>query len=353
MKNRRIYGVFRGFPGLGRVVAGVSLMEQLRDKYGFEIRVKSYLQGNLYLESRGYHIENTIDPRDLCSIGIVPTHKLGVQILREIKEFCPDAVIIDGEPLVLQLIKILFPKIKVIALLNPSDVDNPSNDMESMAFFCHYYGLADLSIIHGLQIISPTSSRMISIPTILRHEILNISNYPKSKVYCILGGGTVNVGKDFESNTIQIGRLCIEAAKILNHLDFTVLCASENVAHQLNKVSTPNNVTIQSAIKDAVEYYEDASVIITRSGRNSLSELAFLGVPAISFVCGDAFRREEQKRNIENLHIDSILCGDQNMSPIELSNLIQKLSNLKHNSNSFSPGNEMAICKIISFFESI
>lgn len=36
-KKKRILGIFRGFPGLGRVVAGVSLLETLRDKYDYEI----------------------------------------------------------------------------------------------------------------------------------------------------------------------------------------------------------------------------------------------------------------------------------------------------------------------------
>lgn len=50
----RILGIFRGFPGLGRVVAGVSLLEELRDQYGANIRMISYLQGNEYLKSKGY-----------------------------------------------------------------------------------------------------------------------------------------------------------------------------------------------------------------------------------------------------------------------------------------------------------
>ena len=51
---KKILGIFRGFPGLGRVVAGVSLLETLRDNYDCDVRVISYLQGNKYLESRGY-----------------------------------------------------------------------------------------------------------------------------------------------------------------------------------------------------------------------------------------------------------------------------------------------------------
>ena len=51
---KKILGIFRGFPGLGRVIAGVSLLETLRDNYDCDVRVISYLQGTKYLESRGY-----------------------------------------------------------------------------------------------------------------------------------------------------------------------------------------------------------------------------------------------------------------------------------------------------------
>lgn len=44
----RILGIFRGFPGLGRVVAGVSLLEELRDQYGANIRSKHPIKDNLY-----------------------------------------------------------------------------------------------------------------------------------------------------------------------------------------------------------------------------------------------------------------------------------------------------------------
>ena len=71
---KRILGIFRGFPGLGRVVAGVSLLETLRDNYGCDVRVISYLQGNKYLESRGYVNLPEATPMDFCSIGLLPTN---------------------------------------------------------------------------------------------------------------------------------------------------------------------------------------------------------------------------------------------------------------------------------------
>ena len=37
----KILGIFRGFPGLGRIVSGVSILETLRDKYGFKVKAVS------------------------------------------------------------------------------------------------------------------------------------------------------------------------------------------------------------------------------------------------------------------------------------------------------------------------
>ena len=49
----RILGIFRGFPGLGRVVSGVGILETLRDKYNCEVEIISYLQGKDYLALTG------------------------------------------------------------------------------------------------------------------------------------------------------------------------------------------------------------------------------------------------------------------------------------------------------------
>ena len=88
----RILGIFRGFPGLGRVVAGVSLLEELRDQYGANIRMISYLQGNEYLKSKGYADLHEATPMDYCSIGLVPTNKMGAYIHTTIKEYTPDLI---------------------------------------------------------------------------------------------------------------------------------------------------------------------------------------------------------------------------------------------------------------------
>ena len=112
----RILGIFRGFPGLGRVVAGVSLLEELRDQYGANIRMISYLQGNEYLKSKGYADLHEATPMDYCSIGLVPTNKMGAYIHTTIKEYTPDLILIDGEPLIVHSIKLSFPRMKIVVL---------------------------------------------------------------------------------------------------------------------------------------------------------------------------------------------------------------------------------------------
>lgn len=103
---KRVLGIFRGFPGLGRVVAGVSLLETLRDKYDCTVKFISYLQGNKYLESRGYTDLEEVTPMDYCSIGLLPTNKMGVYIHDVIKNLMPDVIVVDGEPLISKTIQL-------------------------------------------------------------------------------------------------------------------------------------------------------------------------------------------------------------------------------------------------------
>ena len=77
---------------------------------------------------------------------IFPFHLSGGAIINDIEIFNPDYVLIDGEPLLLTTIKLRFPKLKVVALLNPFDIENPSNQLSSQLFFRDCYSKADISI---------------------------------------------------------------------------------------------------------------------------------------------------------------------------------------------------------------
>lgn len=346
---KKVLGIFRGFPGLGRVVAGVSLLESLRNDYGYEIQIVTYLQGNEYLKSRGYSCIYEATPMDYCSIGLLPTNQMGEHIHSIIKVFVPDVVIVDGEPMILQSLRISYPQLKIVALLNPSDVDNTENDKDAMDYFNSLYSLSDLAIIHGLRTVVPlyNYSKFISIDTVLRKEILTINNTRSKNIYCVLGGGTVNVGHQFAESSIRIGELCQEVACSLKDYQMHIICSSQNIYDALNENGTYENVILHKNVLDARTYYSDACLIITRSGRNTLSELAYLGIPTISFVTGCKYRRNEQEQNIKSIDSQNIATATLNCTSIDFLLLCNKMLATEKSNNSFYYGNEIAINNII------
>lgn len=347
---KKVLGIFRGFPGLGRVVAGVSLLETLRDNYECDVKFISYLQGNKYLESHGYTGLKEATPMDYCSIGLLPTNKMGVYIHNTIRSFIPDVIVIDGEPLILQSIKISHPNVKVVALLNPADVDNPNNDKEAMDFFNTLYSLSDLTIVHGLRQVEKDKryKNFISINTIIRQEIIAVKNIPTNNIYCVLGGGTMNVGQQFEDSTLRIGELCQKVAALLPEYTMHIICSSQNIFKVLNENNYSDNVKLHEDIISAQKYYSDACLVITRSGRNTLSELAYLGIPAISFVSGCTYRKVEQTNNINDLNTPIIVSASLEMTPENFAEFCLKIIGKKTDSL-LQCGNDEAIKYILQY----
>lgn len=343
-----VLGILRGFPGLGRVVSGTAILETLRDEYNCNIEIISYLQGQNFLEKRGHVKECDVTPLDYCSIGLLPTNKMGAYIHQRIKKFHPDIVIIDGEPLILHSLRISYPNLKIVSLLNPSDVDNPQNDVEAMDFFTSMYSLSNLAIVHGLRGVETDKYKsIISINTILRKEILNIKNVPTPNIYCVLGGGTVNVGAQFAESTIQMAKLCVEAASYLKDYTMHIICSSDNIYKELSS-GVPTNVQLHKEIIDSEEYYSKACLVITRSGRNTLSELAYLGIPAISFVSGCSYRKAEQEQNLKSLNATNICSAEINISAKDFADLCIKQQSYRQECPKFIIGNLTAVSEILS-----
>ena len=346
---KKILGIFRGFPGLGRVVSGVSILETLKKDYNCQIEMISYLQGKKYLELKGYDCEHDVVSADYCSIGLLPTNRMGAYIHKKIVEFSPDAILVDGEPLILQSLKISHPSIKIISLLNPSDVDNPQNDKEAMDFFNAIYALSDLTIIHGLRTVTPQYGykKYISVNTIIRNEILKINNSPSNNIYCVLGGGTVNVERSFVDSTIRIAELCKSVASRLADYNIHIICSSQNIYESINSMIGPN-VIIHKDVLKASDYYSDACLIITRSGRNTLSEIAYLSIPTISFVTGCMYRKEEQQHNANSINQTCSYFADTSIGIVDFTNLCKSALNAERKYNSFETGNAKAIESIIN-----
>lgn len=345
----KVLGIFRGFPGLGRVVAGVSLLETLRDRYGFQIKLISYLQGDKYLAGKGYSPFSLVTSRDYCSIGIVPTSPLGIKIFDCISEFRPDLILVDGEPLMMHALRICFPSMKIVALLNPSDVENPAVEPMVMKYLLTSYTYADLAIVHGLRKVDGASSfnNIISVNTVIRSELSCIKRIPSNQIYCVLGGGTVNAGSGFASSTIQLAKLSIETMKELPDFDLSVVCSSENIYDIVSNIPSAENVKVITGMLDALEYYSDGCFFITRCGRNSLSELAYLQIPAAAYVSGDKYRKEEQENNLRNLNSSSIVALPATASPLDLALIIKNGLTSSQNRQRFFPGNAEALKAIL------
>lgn len=345
---KKILGIFRGFPGLGRVVAGVSLLETLRDNYDYEVRIISYLQGNRYLRSLGYTDLHEAYSMDYCSIGLLPTNRAGVYIHNTIKEFMPNIILVDGEPLIIQSIKISYPNIKIVVLLNPSDVYNPANDKEAMDYFNALYSLSDLAIVHGLRVIEKDKryKNFISVNTIIRRELMNIKNIPTNNIYCVLGGGTVNVGKQFEDSTVKIGELCLKTAALLPQYTMHIICSSSNIFNALKAKMYSGNVRFYEDIFPAQKYYEEACLVITRSGRNTLSELAYVGIPAVSFVSGCSYRTTEQANNVNDMNTSTIVSASIEIEPKHFAELCLEMISRKADKH-LQCGNSSAIESIL------
>ena len=269
---------------------------------------------------------------DYCSIGLLPTNVIGTYIHEKIRCFLPDVVIIDGEPLIIQALRISYPKLKIVALLNPADIENEQNDKDAMRYFNAMYSLSDLAIVHGLRSVSKIGSykKIVSVITILRKEILKVNTNRTNNIFCLLGGGTVNVGYSFSESTIQIAKLSMDASE------------------SLNEFKHGKNIILYDKILDIQEYYSKAGLIITRSGRNTLSELAYLGIPALSFLSGCQYRKAEQKQNLEALGVHNVKPVSLSIQPKELANQIKDMMSAKCHREFFVPGNQQAIQEILN-----
>ena len=297
-------GIFRGFPGLGRVVAGLDILNQLQISTNLEVIVYSYFQGSQLSKSYRFDFRNIENKSDISSIGIIPVSRGGEAIIDSIEEYSPDFVLIDGEPLLVMAIKLRFPGLIIVTLLNPFDVENPNNNLSSQLFFNECYSKADIAIVHGLWKVEKPSSfkkSFHSINTFVRHDINEIiTDTNSNRIACILGGGAVNSSELFFENTIRISQEIIELANKQPKYFFDIYCGCETVYSRVNTIKNEAlNINIHSHIHSIPQLYNSTKAVISRAGRNTISELLSLKKPAILFSTGCEVRGTEQQANIK------------------------------------------------------
>ena len=354
----KIVGILRGFPGLGRVVAGYEILLRLREYYDAKLIIFTYLQGVKYIKDKIELSNIRVNNKDISSIGIIPVSTAGEEIIQAINEINPDLIMIDGEPLMLNTIKICYPKIKIVTLLNPYDVDNPFNQGSSQKFFNHYFSQADLAIVHGLwKVDKPLGyNSFYSINTIIRKEVTEIvPNFSKKKISCILGGGTVFTDGTFYSSTFNLALKCIDLANKMNDHEFHLMCGSEELRKNLEPYNGNHvNLTIHSELKSPYEMYFDSNLVIARLGRNTISELLYLGIPAVLFGTKCQYRGSEQNNNgkiIMKIKNDQFVQGNLSNNSEDLVEIINSLLTNDRLNQKWESGNVEALRIIVDFLD--
>ena len=357
----KVYAVLRGFPGLGRVIAGFELLKHLENTCNAIVKVTTYLQGDSYINTKGYSSSIKVDEKDISSVGIISVSISGEKIIKDIVSFNPDIVIIDGEPILLQNLKISYPNLYIVSLLNPFDVNNPHNQKSSQDFFSFMYSYADLSIVHGLwEEKKPINFKnYLSINSVIRDSIPAISPSENSNsIICLLGGGSKSVNSGFTSGTIEIAKQVIDIAISNENLDFTIYTSDEIIKNKItNYIKTIEfdikNLNVVGSITDEREIYSKARLVIARAGRNTISELLTINMPSIIIPTTANFRGSEQLTNctrIESFNFPNIKTHNLDSGSDVLNQKMLQLFNTSSSKKKevFVPGNKKAINAILT-----
>lgn len=351
----KIVGIFRGFPGLGRVVSGVGLLNDLRKK-GHDVLGFSYMQGVDILDS--YKINKLLDKTPLESnimeIGLNPISKVAGELIGKILDENPDLVIIDGEALLVSTLSLVYPKEKILTLLNPTDICNDSLPESTIAFYKQHYLSAGTAIVHMPDInfnILPKeilNCNLHLINTILRDEILHLkSGINKRSIVGILGGGCANSSDSFYKSTLEIGKKIVEVAKRLPNENFLIYCNDIEVKKSLDfEIIKMENIRIIEEYTKPKDIYTNAKLIFCRSGRNTVSELLYLQIPAILFSSKGDFRSKEQEKNIDTVcKINPFKLKKSSIDETtdEILKKIENLIKVEGKDVKFIPGNKNAL----------
>ncbi len=351
---KKVYGIFRGFPGLGRVSSGIALLKDFK-KRGYEVAAISYYQGIEALRKQEVPIllEYNLEPCDITSIGINPITGFASKIIEKILEDEPEVVLMDGEPLLQSTLCDVYPRERVVALLNPSDLHNDSLPKSTVCFYHKNYLSGANAIVHGVgiknEIVVERNCKIHYVPTLLRQEIFEIAkvDHESQRIVGILGGGTVNSSEKFLSSTIAMGQKMVAIAKELKEYRFDIYCNDVRIKNEIEKSAVvPANVTIISDYTSPLEMYQNACLVIARAGRNVVSELLYLNMPGLLIATNGDYRSKEQEKNIDKMVEASNYLFDKISILEEEQKLMEKIKNKLHGTpagNGFVPGNEYAI----------
>jgi hypothetical protein len=291
--------IVRGYPGLGRVMGSLAIASILQAmSASTRTLFASYLSGLRYLRNAGHE---TVDlyphgfyprPNAFCS----PFGCEADVLAGAVQERSIDLVVIDGEPLLIDFVTTVL-KLPLLVLTHPSDLHNPHSPSDGIDLFRLYYSRANYVIAHGLtrlpkerQDLGGRAGTVFEINTLVRPRIAAAaaarrggleSPLGRGHVVGVMGGGSSNVLSSFAENTLLLAKWLVAACVSTGAERLTLFCADENIATSLNPAAQAGNIEIVSEQVDNVPALIDADLVVGRSGRNLVSEILALGVPAI------------------------------------------------------------------------
>ena len=349
----KIYGFFRGFPGLGRVMSGIGLLSMLKDM-GHQVKAYSYLQGVQPLKDHKIDVllEKQPPMHQIMAIGLNPICEVSGELIETICTDNPDLVIIDGEPLFISTLAMVFPKDKILSLLNPADLYNTSLPVSTLKFYHFHYLSAGSAVVHGVDkgnIVLPEilhGCDVFKANTILRRDVIDTVRSGKTEVVAVLGGGSSNASDNFWNSTVRMGKRVIDVAAILREKKFVIYCNDTKIAEALMAYRNEGNVDIVSEFALPQNIYSNAEIILCRAGRNTISEILYLNIPAILMSSNGDFRSSEQEKNIDQaceLRPGKILKFADEETVEILAEKIFRAIHAEDNGFDFIPGNMEAI----------
>ncbi len=149
-----------------------------------------------------------------------------------------------------------------------------------------------------------------------------------------------------------MGNRIIEAAGLMPEEYFTIYCNDNSLAQDLFCKCELKNVSIVEKYTSPKEMYKNAKAVVCRAGRNTISEVLYLNIPAILMSTSGDFRSVEQEKNMDqvcNLKPGRLLKSNTQDSGRILMEKIRSIIATSDNGYVFNVGNK----EVLDFIKSM
>lgn len=293
----KIAFILRGHPGLGRVMSGVVLDTTLRDLFPnqYESLFFSSLCGSSFLTNIGYSVCNLYtEPINEQSYA----HPFGKEtkiLFSELEKFHPDLVILDGEPLWIELVSQIL---EIPTMIIAPESDFTLEEAITKHLLQYYYQKTHSLLIHNInpltheQILKKiTCQHVLTLPTFVRWQIfqehlLRVKNPPTpsntKRIVGVLGGGSENLGRAFWDENLQLAQWLLEVCNLEEADYLSLFCANQAIYEELiHTKDIQIELELMSSPTDNLKALLEADLIVGRAGIYLAAEILSLGCRGI------------------------------------------------------------------------